>query len=289
MEGLGNDYIFVNGFEEKLNPAEYPAISRAVSDRHFGIGADGLIMILPPDASGADGKSGDPSQADFRMRIFNADGSEAEMCGNGIRSFSKYVYDRGLTKKTELRVVTGAGIMKPSLIVEDGRVTLVRVDMGEPRLRRSLIPMTGTEAERVLEEALVADGQEYRVTAISMGNPHIIIHSDDVNGIDLERIGPKLERHPAFPNRTNVHFAEVLGPGEIRMRTWERGSGVTLACGTGACSVAVASALNGRTRRRVHIHLPGGDLDVEWSETDNHVYMTGPAAVVCDGVFLKPW
>ena len=289
MEGLGNDYIYVNGFEEKLDSKDYPAISRAVSDRHFGIGADGLIMVLPPTAPGADGRPGNPNEADFRMRIFNADGSEAEMCGNGIRCFAKYVYDRGLTNKTDLRVVTGAGIMRPRLTVENGKVTKVRVDMGEPRLRRSLIPMVGSEAEQVVGEALSAAGAEYTLTAVSMGNPHVIAFTDDVQGVDLEHIGPKLERHPAFPNRTNVHFAQVMGPGEIRMRTWERGSGITLACGTGACSVAVASALNGLTGRHVLIHLPGGDLEVEWSEQDNHVYMTGPATDICNGTFLKPW
>ncbi len=274
MEGLGNDYIYVNGFDEKLDPERLPQLAVAVSDRHFGVGSDGLILILPSD------------KADFRMRMFNADGSEGEMCGNGIRCFSRYVYDRGLTKKTCFEVETGAGLIRPEIILRDGQVYGVRVDMGEPRLVPEQIPIRGQGPGPVIDHRLEACGEEFSGTAVSMGNPHFTVFVDDVAGVDLERVGGPIETHPDFPRRVNVHFAQVLGPSEIRMRTWERGSGITLACGTGACATLVAAALTGRAGRQATVYLPGGPLEIEWA-AGNRVYMTGPANFVCDGVFLR--
>jgi len=279
MEGLGNDYIYLNNIAERVPEAEFPALAVAVSDRHFGIGADGLIVILPPSTRAHD----------FRFRMFNADGSEGEMCGNGIRCFARYCYDRGLTQKTELRVDTPAGTIVPRLVLEAGRVSGVRVDMGEPRLRRREMPMAGEpEGATPLDLELAVEGFSGRFAAVSMGNPHIVTFVDDVAGVALERVGPQFEHHPLFPRRTNVHFVQVLGPSELQMRTWERGSGVTLACGTGACAVLTAAALTGRSGRSATVHLPGGDLQIEWG-ADNHIYMTGPAAYVCDGEFARPW
>lgn len=281
MEGLGNDYVYVNNIAEQVPESEFPAVAVAVSDRHFGVGSDGLIVILPPAS---------PAH-DFRFRMFNADGSEGEMCGNGIRCFARYCYDRGLTTKTELRVDTLAGTIVPALVLDaNGAVTGVRVDMGEPRLRRQDMPMLGGRPEEgpLLDVPLAVDGRTYQMCCVSMGNPHVVIFGDDVDAVDLEQIGPKIERHELFPKRTNVHFAQVLAAGEIRMRTWERGSGVTLACGTGACAVLAAAHLTNRTEGVATIHLPGGDLLIEWGK-DLHVYMTGPATYVCDGTFAKNW
>jgi diaminopimelate epimerase len=278
MEGLGNDYIYINNIQEQVPEDRLPALSVAVSERHFGVGSDGLIVILAPT---------EPDH-DFRFRMFNADGSEGEMCGNGIRCFARYCYDRGLTAKTSLRVQTLAGTIVPQILLdESGAVTGVRVDMGEPRLRRSLIPMTGAEAERVVDEPLEVDGRTYRITTVSTGNPHVMIYTDDVDAVDLAVVGPKFERHAVFPRRINVHFVQVLGPAELKMRTWERGSGITLACGTGASAVLVASHLLGHTGRSALVHLPGGDLRIAWDEASNHVFKTGPATFVCDGTFLK--
>jgi diaminopimelate epimerase len=280
MEGLGNDYIYINNLVEQVPEERLPALARAVSDRHFGVGADGLIAIVPPTEPGYD----------FRFRMFNADGSEGEMCGNGIRCFARYCYDRGLTRKTRIQVQTLAGPIIPEVLFdESGTVSGVRVDMGEPRLRRSQIPMQGPDTALVLDEPLVVDGQTYRITAVSMGNPHIVIFTGDVERVDLAAVGPRLEHHPAFPRRTNVHFVSVLSDRELKMRTWERGSGITLACGTGAGAVLVAAHLLGYTGREAHIHLPGGDLHIRWDEATNHIFKTGPATFVCDGVFLKAY
>ncbi len=280
MEGLGNDYVYINNIAEQVPEERLSDLAVAVSDRHFGVGADGLIAILPPTSP----------EHDFRFRMFNADGSEGEMCGNGIRCFARYCYDRGLTTKRSIRVETLAGTIVPEIQVdEQGSVTGVRVDMGEPRLRRSQIPMAGEETDRVVDEPFEVDGRTYRITAVSMGNPHVMIYVDDVDAVDLEQIGPKIEHHPAFPNRINVHFVQVMGESELKMRTWERGSGITLACGTGASAVLVASHLLGKTGREALIHLPGGDLRIEWDEKSNHVFKTGPATFVFDGVFLKDW
>ena len=268
MHGLGNDYVYVNCFEEKIdNP---PAVARFGSDRHFGIGSDGLIMINPSKT------------ADFEMEMYNADGSRGEMCGNGIRCVAKYVYDYGLTDKTQISVETLGGIKYLDLTVEDGKVSLVKVDMGKPELEADLIPII-SEREQVIDEPIEVDGKEYHMTGVSMGNPHAVIYVDDVKGLDLEKIGPKFENHERFPKRINTEFVHCIDRQTVEMRVWERGSGETLACGTGACAVAVASILNGYTEREVEIRLLGGNLQIEWNEEDNHVYMTGPATVVFDG------
>lgn len=269
MQGLGNDYVYVNCFEEKIeNP---PAVARYVSDRHFGIGSDGLIMINPSEV------------ADFEMEMYNADGSRGEMCGNGIRCVAKYVYDYGLTDKTQISVETLGGIKYLDLTVEDGKVVLVKVDMGKPELKSDLIPII-SENEKVIDEPIEVDGQVYHMTGVSMGNPHTVIYVDDVKNLDLEKIGPKFENHERFPKRINTEFVHCIDRNTVEMRVWERGSGETLACGTGACAVAVASILNNLTDTRVTVKLLGGDLQIEWHQEKNHVFMTGPAKVVFDGV-----
>ena len=269
MHGLGNDYVYVNCFEEKIdNP---PAVARFVSDRHFGIGSDGLIMINPSKV------------ADLEMEMYNADGSRGEMCGNGIRCVAKYVYDYGLTDKTQISVETLGGIKYLDLTVEDGKVALVKVDMGKPELKAELIPIV-SDNEQVLDEPIEVDGKEYRMTGVSMGNPHTVIYVDDVKNMDLETIGPKFENHERFPKRINTEFVRCIDRHTVEMRVWERGSGETLACGTGACAVAVASILNNLTDTQVTVKLLGGDLQIEWDKEKDRVFMTGPAKVVFDGV-----
>ena len=269
MHGLGNDYVYVNCFEEKIdNP---PAVARFVSDRHFGIGSDGLIMINPSKT------------ADFEMEMYNADGSRGEMCGNGIRCVAKYVYDYGLTDKTQISVETLGGIKYLDLTVEDGKVSLVKVDMGKPELEADLIPII-SEREQVIDEPIEVDGKEYHMTGVSMGNPHAVIYVDDVKGLDLEKIGPKFENHERFPKRINTEFVHCIDRQTVEMRVWERGSGETLACGTGACAVAVSSILNNLTDTQVTVKLLGGDLQIEWDIEKDRVFMTGPATVVFDGV-----
>lgn len=269
MHGLGNDYVYVNCFEEKIdNP---PAVARFVSDRHFGIGSDGLIMINPSKT------------ADFEMEMYNADGSRGEMCGNGIRCVAKYVYDYGLTDKTQISVETLGGIKYLDLTIEDGKVSLVKVDMGKPELEADLIPII-SEREQVIDEPIEVDGKEYHMTGVSMGNPHAVIYVDDVKGLDLEKIGPKFENHERFPKRINTEFVHCIDRQTVEMRVWERGSGETLACGTGACAVAVSSILNNLTDTQVTVKLLGGDLQIEWDREKDRVFMTGPATVVFDGV-----
>lgn len=269
MHGLGNDYVYVNCFEEKIdNP---PAVARFVSDRHFGIGSDGLIMINPSKT------------ADFEMEMYNADGSRGEMCGNGIRCVAKYVYDYGLTDQTQISVETLGGIKYLDLTVEDGKVSLVKVDMGKPELEADLIPII-SEREQVIDEPIEVDGKEYHMTGVSMGNPHAVIYVDDVKGLDLEKIGPKFENHERFPKRINTEFVHCIDRQTVEMRVWERGSGETLACGTGACAVAVSSILNNLTDTQVTVKLLGGDLQIEWDREKDRVFMTGPATVVFDGV-----
>nr|WP_294493004.1 diaminopimelate epimerase [uncultured Mediterraneibacter sp.] len=269
MQGLGNDYVYVNCFKEKIdNPSE---LAVKISDRHFGVGSDGLIMINPSD------------RADFEMEMYNADGSRGEMCGNGIRCVAKYVYDYGLTDKTRISVETLGGIKHLDLTVEDGKVKLVRVDMGRPELRPAKIPVVAA-GERAVGEPITVDGKEYRMTCVSMGNPHAVIFVDqDVKELPLETIGPKFENHERFPNRINTEFVRVLNRNTVQMRVWERGSGETLACGTGACAVAVACVLGGLTEDEVSVKLLGGDLQIQWNRAKDTVYMTGPAEVVFDG------
>lgn len=271
MQGLGNDYVYVNCLRETIkNPAE---VSKFVSDRHFGIGSDGLIMICPSKV------------ADFEMQMYNADGSRGEMCGNGIRCVAKYVYDYGLTDKTSISVETLGGIKYLDLTVEDGKVSLVKVDMGSPRLAPSQIPIVPENPEdtRIIDAPLEVEGKTYYMTGVSMGNPHTVVYVDDVKGLDLLKIGPSFENHKRFPERINTEFAHVLDRKTVEMRVWERGSGETLACGTGACAVAVASILNGLTEDWVTVKLLGGDLLIEWDKEADKVYMTGPAKVVFDG------
>ena len=273
MHGAGNDYIYINTLEESIEGYDLAELARALSDRHFGIGSDGLILIEPSRV------------AHFRMRMFNADGSEAEMCGNGIRCFAKYVYDRGLTGEKHLEIETGAGIIRPRLFVRNKRVHRVRVDMGEPRTKRGEIPMKvkgRAEGEQVIEEPLNAEGERHLVTCVSMGNPHCVLFVKRVDDFPVAKVGPAIENHPYFPQRTNVEFIEVLGPRETKMRVWERGAGETLACGTGACASVVAGHLAGKTGREVTVHLRGGDLEIEWTG-DNRVHLTGPAEDVFDG------
>lgn len=269
MHGIGNDYIYVNGFEEKVeNPSE---VAVKLSDRRFGIGSDGLILILPSDV------------ADCRMEMFNADGSIGKMCGNGIRCVAKYVYDRGIVKKDVLRVETRSGVKTLQLRVEDGKVASVRVNMGQPELDPEKIPARFPKDRIVDEEVYTPSGNVWRVTCVSMGNPHAVIFVDDVDHLDLPAIGPEMEQHPMFPERANIEFVRVIGPHEVQMRVWERGSGETWACGTGACACAVASVLTGKTDRDVTVHLRGGDLHIFWDPDTDDVYMEGPAAFVFDG------
>jgi diaminopimelate epimerase len=270
MHGLGNDFILINNIEAQIPEERVPALARKWCDRHFGIGADGIILVDPSPT------------ANFGMRIFNPDGSEPQMCGNGIRCFAKYVYDRGLHRDPFLKVDTLAGILGLKLTIHDQKVNQVRVDMGEPILDRKRIPVAGDGPSPVLGEKLRAAEQEFDITCVSMGNPHCVIFVKDVESFPVEKIGPEIETHPLFPQRTNVEFAEPLDRETIKMRVWERGAGITLACGTGACATAVAASLNNRTGRSVTVKLPGGDLFIEWAE-DNHLYMTGPAEEVFEG------
>ena len=269
MQGIGNDYVYVNCLQETIeNPSE---LAKKISDRHYGVGSDGLIMINPSD------------KADFEMEMYNADGSRGEMCGNGIRCVAKYVYDYGLTDKTSISVETLAGIKYLDLTVEDGKVVLVKVDMGKPMLRPEEVPVV-SEKEEVIDEPITVDGQEYRMTCVSMGDPHAVVFIDqDVKEFPLETVGVKFENHERFPKRVNTEFVNVLDRHTAQMRVWERGSGETLACGTGACAVAVACALNGLTEDEVTVKLLGGDLQIKWDREKNTVYMTGPAEVVFDG------
>lgn len=268
MHGCGNCYIYVNLFEEKIDdPA---ACSRFVSDVRFGIGSDGLITIGPSD------------KADFRMRIYNQDGSEAEMCGNGIRCVAKYVYDKGLTDKTEISVETGAGIKYLVLTVKEGKVESVRVDMGEPILSSKEIPII-SDNETVLAEPMEVGGKIWEVTGVSVGNPHAVVFVDDVANFPLEKYGPLFENYHRFPKRINTEFVEVLSRNEANMRVWERGSAETWACGTGTTACVYACILNNKTDNKVLVHLRGGDLVIEYDEATNHLFMTGPATIVCEG------
>lgn len=268
MEGLGNDYVYVNCFEEKLENTSEIAI--AVSDRHFGIGSDGLILIKPSD------------KADFFMEMYNADGSQGKMCGNGIRCVGKYVYDFGLTEKTDITVDTFAGIKYLKLNVVDGKVASVRVNMGAPILTPVEVPVK-LDGDMVVDRKITVDGKDYNITCVSMGNPHCITYMDDVEGLEIEKIGPGFENNDIFPDRVNTEFVKVIDRDTLLMRVWERGSGETLACGTGACAVAVASILNGLCNESVTVKLLGGDLKITWDREANTVYMEGPAKVVFTG------
>ncbi len=274
MHGAGNDYVYVNLFEEQL-PTAPEKLAPLVSDRHFGIGGDGLILITPSEV------------ADARMRMFNADGSEAEMCGNGLRCVAKYVYDHGIAKKDKLDLETGAGVLSVELETDGNLAKRVTVNMGEPILDATKIPTTFGQSP-VVNQKLEAGGREFDVTCVSMGNPHCVIFVDKADDDLVLKIGPQIEKAAQFPARVNVEFIEIISPTEVRQRTWERGSGETLACGTGASAVCVAGVLTGKLERKILNHLLGGDLELHWNEADNHVYMTGPAEEVFQGVWTVP-
>jgi diaminopimelate epimerase len=274
MHGIGNDYIYVDCTRNPV-PADPASLSRAISDRHFGVGSDGLILICPSD------------KADARMRMFNADGSESEMCGNGLRCVAKFVYDHGIARKPKLAIETGRGVLTVALEVKQDRVSRATVNMGEPILNSADIP-TKLPGDPPVNAPLIVAGTRFEATCVSMGNPHAVLYVGEEFFQTAERdlvaeYGPKVERAPEFPRRVNAHFVKVHSPGEVTMRTWERGSGITLACGTGACAVCVAGVLSDRTGRRLLAHLPGGDLELHWSEADNCVYKTGPAIEVFSG------
>jgi diaminopimelate epimerase len=269
MHGAGNDYVYVDCVRQPP-PRDPAALSKRISDRHFGVGSDGLILICPSE------------RADARMRMFNADGSESEMCGNGIRCVAKFVHDHGIATKPRLTIETGRGVLTLDVETKQGKVERVKVDMGEPILQASDIPTT-LAGSPSLAVPLTAGGRTFPVTCVSMGNPHCIAFVDEIDDEWVLKIGPQIERHPAFPRRVNAEFVRVNRSDDITMRVWERGSGETLACGTGACAVCVAGVLTRKTERRILAHLPGGDLELFWSPEDNHVYMTGPATEVFQG------
>lgn len=276
MQGCGNDYVYVNGFTEKIHQEDKPELVRKLSDRHFGIGGDGVIFINPSD------------QAEFEMEMYNADGTRSEMCGNGIRCVAKYVYDYGLTDKESISIISGGHVKYLDLTVEKtesdprGKVRKVRVNMGSPILAPHLVPVVA-DGDKVVDAPIEVDGQEYRMTCVSMGNPHAIVFAEGVAQMNLEAIGPSFENHQRFPRRTNTEFVQVLDRNTVFMRVWERGTGETLACGTGCCATAVACVLNGLTENCVTVKVLGGELEIEWDREQNLVFMTGPAETVFDG------
>lgn len=271
MHGIGNDYVYVDCFDQQVpNPAE---LAKVISDRHFGVGGDGLILVLPS------------TSGDVRMQMFNADGSESQMCGNGVRCVAKYAYDHGRASVNPIRVETLAGLRTIQLnLGADGKVQTATVDMGEPILDPAKIPVKVSD-KQVVDKPLNVDGTSLKMTCVSMGNPHAVIYVDDIEAVDLPKIGPKIENHPLFPQRVNAHFVQVHDSSRVTMVTWERGSGITLACGTGASAVCVAGVLSGRSGRQIQAQLPGGKLTLEWRQADNRVYMTGPATEVFSGTW----
>ncbi|MBQ7780918.1 MAG: diaminopimelate epimerase [Lachnospiraceae bacterium] len=270
MQGCGNDYVYVDGSREKIDLEKKPELVRRLSDRHFGIGGDGVIFINPAE------------DADFEMEMYNADGSRSEMCGNGIRCVAKYVYDKGLTDKEELCIVSAGKKKYITLTVEDGKAVMVRVNMGAPELSAEKVPVK-SDKEQVIDEPVMVGGTEYRMTCVSMGNPHAVVFMEDVENLEIEKIGPLFENHECFPNRTNTEFVRVIDRNTVQMRVWERGTGETLACGTGTCATVVACVLNGLTDDNVTVKVLGGEIQVHWDREANLVYMTGPATHVFDG------
>lgn len=270
MHGCGNDYIYVNGFEEKIEQNEKPELVKKLSDRHFGIGGDGVIFINPS------------KEADFEMEMYNADGSRAEMCGNGIRCVGKFVYDKGLTDKTEISIISFDKIKYLTLYIENGKVSTVRVNMGTPEFKAVNIPVL-SDSEQVLDEEIEVKGRTFKMTCVSMGNPHAVVFIDDVKKLEIEQIGPFFEKHERFPKRTNTEFVQLVDKNHVKMRVWERGTGETLACGTGCCATAAACVLNGFTENKVTVELPGGELFIEWNREENLIFMTGPAETVFEG------
>ncbi len=272
MQGCGNDYVYINGFTEKIG--DKPAFVRAVSDRHFGVGGDGAIFINPSE------------EADFEMEMYNADGTRAEMCGNGIRCVAKYVYDKGLTDKKQISIVSFGNVKYVDLYVENGLVRSVKVNMGAPVLEAKKVPVKSA-MERSVDEPITVNGKEYRMTCVSMGNPHAVVFMENIAKLDIASIGPLFENHEVFPNRTNTEFVEVVDRTHVNMRVWERGTGETLACGTGCCATVAACVLNGLTEDEVTVRVLGGEIDIRWDRNKNLIYMTGPAETVFEGEF--PW
>lgn len=270
MHGCGNDYIYINGMQENVPQEEKPELVKRISDRHFGIGGDGVIFINSSDI------------ADFEMEMYNADGSRAEMCGNGIRCVAKYVYDNGLTTKTDISVTSCGRIMFLRLFLKNRKVDTVRVNMGVPELLAANVPVI-CEKEQAVDEPITVQGKEYKMTCVSMGNPHAVVFMNNVMELELHKIGPYFENHERFPNRTNTEFVEVIDRKTVRMRVWERGTGETLACGTGSCATVIACILNGLTDETVTVKLLGGELEITWDRQNNLVYMTGPATTVFEG------
>ena len=272
MHGCGNDYIYVDGFKEHISQEKKPEIVKKLSDRHFGIGGDGVIFINPSE------------DADFEMEMYNMDGSRAEMCGNGIRCVAKFVYDKGLTDKTSISVISCGKVKYLDLTIEEGKVSTVKVNMGSPILRAEEIPVIAeNEKEAVISQDIEVDGKSYKMTCVSMGNPHAVVFMDDVAGLAIEKIGPLFEKHTRFPKRINTEFVKVIDKDTIEMRVWERGTGETLACGTGACACTVACILNGLTNEEITVKLLGGVLQIQWDREADIVYMTGPAKTVFEG------
>ena len=270
MHGCGNDYIYVDGSREKIDPADKPRLAKKLSDRHFGVGGDGVIFINLSE------------EADFEMEMYNADGSRAEMCGNGIRCVAKYVYDKGLTEKKKISIVSAGKVKELKLAIQDKKVIFVKVNMGEPEFLAEKIVVRSAH-ERVINEPITLLGEEYRITCVSMGNPHAVLFLENWDGIAVEKLGYALENHDLFPNRTNVEFVRVIDQSTIEMRVWERGTGETLACGTGACAAAAACMVNGLTGEQVTVKLLGGDLEIFWDRNQNQMFMTGPAEFVFEG------
>ncbi len=270
MEGCGNDYVYINGFTQSVPAEEKPALVRRLSDRHFGIGGDGVIFINPA------------KEADFEMEMWNADGTRSEMCGNGIRCVARYVYDFGLTDQKEFSIVSAGKIKYMTLYEQDGQISAVRVNMGQPILEADQIPVRADHSP-VINVPIEVQGKEYRMTCVSMGNPHAVVFVDSTEDFPLEQVGPYFEHHPCFPNRTNTEFVQVIDRGRVRMRVWERGTGETLACGTGCCATAVACVLNGLTDNAITVEVLGGALQIEWDRDNDLVWMTGPATVVFSG------
>ena len=270
MQGIGNDFIVINDINSEIKE-DLSEMSQRLCDRHYWIGADGIILVQ---------KS---SHSNFKMRIFNPDGSEPEMCGNGIRCFAKYIYEKKLINSDIISIETKGGVKVVSLVLRGDEVVAVEVDMGKPILKRSLIPVNGPEMDKVVDEELIVNGEKYKATYVSMGNPHAVIFCDEIESIDLFKVGPLIENHQNFPQKINVEFVKVNNKNDIALRVWERGAGETLACGTGACAAAVAGCLSKRTERKIIVHLPGGNLQVEWQEDDDHVIMTGPEEIVFEG------
>lgn len=274
MQGCGNDYVYINGFEEHIDKEKKPDLVRKLSERHFGIGSDGVIFINPSDI------------ADFEMEMYNADGSRSEMCGNGIRCVAKYVYDKKMTQEKKFTIESFGKIKYITIIEENGVAKLIKVGMGSPELRTEKIPAI-YDAETVIAKPIEVEGKIWEGTCVSMGNPHVVLFVDDVKGMDLESIGPKFENHPMFPNRTNTEFVKVIDKNTVEMRVWERGTGETLACGTGCCATAVACVLNEKTENKVLVKVLGGEISIEWDREKNEIYMTGPGEFVFEGEILS--